>query len=73
MIDPRTQLPAEEVWRTASVCAATCVDANIASTASIVFGADAIEWLSQQRLPARLVAVDGTVVRVCGWPERRPA
>ena len=37
-IDPRTGAPAAEHWRTVSVAAATCVDANIASTAAIVLG-----------------------------------
>lgn len=71
VIDPRTGFPAEEVWRTVSVCAKNCVDANTASTASIVLGVRAVPWLSDQRLPARLVALGGTVVRICGWPERR--
>jgi FAD:protein FMN transferase len=71
VIDPRTGSPAEEVWRTVSVCAQTCVDANTASTAAIVLGGGAIGWLSDRRLPARLVGVDGTVIRIRGWPERR--
>src|SRR5213076_493676 len=28
IIDPRSGLPADSRWRTVSVCAATCVDAN---------------------------------------------
>ena len=31
IVDPRTGLPADEVWRTVSVAAASCVDANTAS------------------------------------------
>jgi thiamine biosynthesis lipoprotein len=69
LIDPRTGAPAVEVWRTVSVCAATCVDANTASTASIVLGEDAPRWLSGQDLPARLVRRAGDVERVAGWPE----
>ena len=56
-------------WRTASVVASTCVDANTAATASIVLGANAIAWLAGAGLPARLVAVDGTVTRLGGWPD----
>ena len=70
IIDPATGLPADTCWRTASVVAATCVDANIASTAAIVMGRAAIAWLEGNRLPARLVELDGNVHRVCGWPER---
>jgi thiamine biosynthesis lipoprotein len=57
------------VWRTASVAAATCVDANIASTAAIVRGHAAPRWLAEAGLPARLVSPEGVVVHVAGWPE----
>jgi thiamine biosynthesis lipoprotein len=68
VVDPTTGLPAAEHWRTVSVAAASCVDANIASTASIVMGADAPAWLEARAMPARLVARDGTVVTIGGWP-----
>ena len=68
VVDPATGLPAHEHWRTASVTAASCVDANIASTAAVVMGADAPRWLEARSLPARLVRVDGTVTYVAGWP-----
>jgi thiamine biosynthesis lipoprotein len=70
IIDPATGLPADSCWRTASVVAATCVDANIASTAAIVMGRNAISWLEASRLPARLIDLAGNVHRVAGWPER---
>ncbi|HEX2756778.1 MAG TPA: FAD:protein FMN transferase [Candidatus Limnocylindrales bacterium] len=69
LIDPRTGGPVESPWRTASVVAATCVDANTAATAAIVMGDAAIAWLEAARLPARLVGLDGTVTRLGGWPE----
>jgi thiamine biosynthesis lipoprotein len=69
IIDPRTWRSAEGPWRTASVTAATCVDANTASTAAIILGEDAPEWLERYDMAARLVAYDGTVVTVGGWPE----
>jgi thiamine biosynthesis lipoprotein len=68
IIDPATGLPADGPWRTASVVAATCVDANIASTAAIVMGESALPWLVANRLPARLVDRHGTVHRIAGWP-----
>ena len=68
IIDPATGLPASGPWRTATVVAATCVDANIASTAAIVLGDRAVAWLEQARLPARLVDHAGTVLRTRGWP-----
>jgi thiamine biosynthesis lipoprotein len=70
IIDPATGLPSDTCWRTVSVVAATCVDANIASTAAIVMGRGAISWLEARRLPARLVDLTGSVHRVAAWPER---
>lgn len=71
IIDPATSLPADSCWRTVTVVAATCVDANIASTAAIVMGRDAIGWLERQGLAARLVGADGAAHRVGGWPARQ--
>jgi thiamine biosynthesis lipoprotein ApbE len=68
IIDPATGRPARSCWRTVSVAAASCVDANIASTAAILRGERAIRWLDGLRLPGRLVRDDGTVVTVAGWP-----
>lgn len=68
IIDPATGLPAAGPWRTASVVAGSCVDANIAATAAIVLGEAAVEWLEANRLQARLVGRDGEVHRVSGWP-----
>jgi FAD:protein FMN transferase len=71
LIDPQTGLPVEGPWRTATVAAASCVDANTASTAAVVLGEGALAWLEAMALPARLVAQDGTSVRVAGWPDSR--
>jgi thiamine biosynthesis lipoprotein ApbE len=68
ILDPRTGLPAPVHWRTVSVAAATCTDANTASTAAIIRGPEALDWLSKLGLPARLVDVAGTVRTVGGWP-----
>ena len=70
LVDPRTGRPAESPWRTVSVAAKTCVDANVASTASFLLD-DAPAWLEARRLPARLVSVDGECTFVAGWPEDR--
>src|SRR6266851_3063264 len=68
IVAPGTGLPAQSCWRTVSVAAASCVDANTASTASIIRGEQAPAWLNGLRLPARLVRHDGTVVTAGGWP-----
>lgn len=68
IIDPQTGQPAREVWRTVSVAAASCVDANTAATAAIVMGERGRGWLAQLRLPARLIDAEGNVVRIGDWP-----
>jgi thiamine biosynthesis lipoprotein len=68
IVDPRTGLPAAGPWRTASVAAANCAEANAAATAAIVAGEQAAGWLTAQGLPARLVAHDGGVCLLGGWP-----
>jgi FAD:protein FMN transferase len=72
IIDPATGQPAHSCWRTVSVAAGTCVDANIASTAAIVRGWSAIPWLQEIDLPARLVTQDGSVRITGGWPDPGP-
>jgi thiamine biosynthesis lipoprotein len=69
LLDPRTGLPADSPWRVVTVAAATCVDANTASTAALVLGDTAPEWLTAKRLPARLVRTDGQVTTVAAWPD----
>jgi thiamine biosynthesis lipoprotein len=69
ILDPRTGRPAAPVWRTVSVAAATCADANTAATAAIIRGRQALPWLTGLRLPARLVALDRTVHTLAGWPD----
>lgn len=68
IVDPRTGLAARTPWRTVSVTAATCLDANIASTAAVIRGDRAPGWLTGLGLDARLVAEDGTVRTVGRWP-----
>jgi thiamine biosynthesis lipoprotein len=71
IMDPRSGVPAASPWRTVSVTAASCVDANIASTASIIAGADAVGWLGAAGLDARLVTHAGEVQVVGNWPAQR--
>jgi thiamine biosynthesis lipoprotein ApbE len=69
IIDPSTGAPVRGMWRTTSVAAATCTDANIATTAALVRDQSAITWLKGRDLPARLVEHDGTVHNFGGWPD----
>ncbi|MEV6495530.1 FAD:protein FMN transferase, partial [Actinoplanes sp. NPDC051633] len=66
IVDPRTGRPAEPVWRTVSVAANSCLDANTLSTAAMVRGRTALELLHQ--VPARLVTPGLDIVRTSGWP-----
>ncbi len=68
IIDPRTGGSAATPWRTVTVAAASCVDANVATTASIVLGEHALAWLEARALPARLVRESGAVVNIGSWP-----
>jgi thiamine biosynthesis lipoprotein len=73
LVDPRTGQPAAEVWRTCTVAAGSCVDANIGSTAAMILGSAAPSWLEDHGLPARLVAANGTTLTVGEWPQDRRA
>ncbi len=69
IVDPRSCTPAEVVWRSATVAAPSCVQANALSTAALILGLDAPTWLQQQGFAARLVSASGDVVSIAGFPE----
>jgi thiamine biosynthesis lipoprotein len=68
IVDPRTGDVAPPYWTLASAAGPSCVDANAASTAAIVWGRAAPDRLEAMGVPARLVRFDGAVTRVCSWP-----
>jgi thiamine biosynthesis lipoprotein len=68
IIDPRTGRTAETVWGQVTCVATTALEANTASTASLVLGHDAPAWLSANGVSARLERPDGTAVFTGGWP-----
>jgi FAD:protein FMN transferase len=73
ILDPATGNPANTCWRTVSVAAESCADANIACTASLVRGRSALDWLAELELPARLQEQDGSVTTIGHWPVQRSA
>ncbi len=73
IVDPRTGRPARSPWSTVTVAAASCLDANAASTAAVVLGPAAPGWLAARGLPSRLVRLDGSVATVAGWPSEQVA
>jgi thiamine biosynthesis lipoprotein ApbE len=68
ILDPRTGVPSAPFWRMVSVAAACCAFASAASTAAMIRGRHAKQWLSSLGLPARMVTLDGRVHTVAGWP-----
>ena len=68
IVDPATGLPARTPWRSVTVAASTCVEANTASTGSLVIGQAACPWLMSLGLPARLLGHDGEVLAFNAWP-----
>jgi FAD:protein FMN transferase len=70
IIDPATGLPVQTPWEMVSVAAATCLEANAASTAALIMGERAQAWLGAFGLPSRLVRADGGVSYTGGWAGR---
>jgi FAD:protein FMN transferase len=68
IINPSTGAPVRETWRTVSVAAGSCADANIAATAALVRARAGADWLARRGLPARLLEWDGTITAVADWP-----
>ena len=69
LLDPHTGEPTRGPWRTVTATGVTCVAANTASTAAIVLGDKAVDWLTARDIPARLVDTQGKIVRTARWPE----
>lgn len=68
VLDPATGRPAPTVWASVSVVAGSCLEANACSTAAIVLGEQAPDWLAARGVPALLLSSAGEQVRVGGWP-----
>ncbi|WP_104119157.1 FAD:protein FMN transferase [Arthrobacter sp. B1805] len=68
ILDPRTGDTAPSVWAEATCAGATAVEANAASTAAVILGEEAPEWLHFNGISARLRRLNGEVVRTGGWP-----
>jgi thiamine biosynthesis lipoprotein len=73
LIDPRTALPSTTSWRTVSVCASSCVQANVATLAALLLGSAALAWLDARRMHARLVRDDGAITYAGAWPAEAEA
>jgi len=69
IVDPRTGRTAASPWAQVTCAAASTLEANAASTAAIILGPEAPDWLRRNGIPARLDSLDGTVMTTPGWPE----
>lgn len=68
ILDPASGAPVVPAWRSATVAASGCVEANALSTAAIVRGRGAPRWLAEQGAAARLVDLQGRIVATGAWP-----
>lgn len=68
IVDPRTGCTAAAVWAHVTCIASDALEANTASTASIVLGEEAPAWLEANGVAARLERPDGGVVVTADWP-----
>jgi thiamine biosynthesis lipoprotein len=73
ILDPRTGDAAAPYWVLVSATGASCVDANVVTTAAIVWGREALDQLVGFDQSVRLVRADGEVFSVNGWPLGRAA
>lgn len=69
ILDPRSGIPVQRSWRSATVAESSCLRANALSTAALVKRASAVTWLAQQSVAARLIDDQGRVHLVASWPE----
>ncbi|MFZ0251104.1 MAG: FAD:protein FMN transferase [Acidimicrobiales bacterium] len=68
IIDPSSGECVEPYWQLVSATGASCVEANLVTTAAIVWGRSALDRLPRLGQAARLVRSDGRVFFVNGWP-----
>jgi thiamine biosynthesis lipoprotein len=73
IVDPRTSVPVATFWRTVSVSATSCVDANAAALGAMMLGREAPEWIGARGLHARLVRHDGMIAYAGAWPAEAEA
>ncbi|MEO5994702.1 MAG: FAD:protein FMN transferase, partial [Arthrobacter sp.] len=72
ILDPRFGLPAETVWRSVTVAAPTCLEANAFSTAGVVRGFRAVDWFRDRGIAGRFVDQQGRIITTGGWPSEQP-
>jgi len=72
LIDPRTGRPSASPWTDVTVCASTCVDADIAAKAGFLLGRDGPEWLDERGLAGYFLLPTGEPVVNRFWHTSAP-
>lgn len=67
VVDPRTAQPTDGTWRAVTAYGPSACAANATTTAALVLGSAAPEWLARRDIAARLVARDGSVRHTPRW------
>jgi thiamine biosynthesis lipoprotein len=73
ILDPRTGDSVAPYWVLVSATGASCVEANVVTTAAVVWGPEALDKLAGFEQSVRLVRSDGEVFSVNDWPLERAA
>jgi FAD:protein FMN transferase len=73
IVDPHTGDCVAPYWDLVSATGSSCVEANLASTAAIVWGENALAELRRFDQSVRLVRFDGRVFFLKGWPQESAA
>ena len=68
LIDPATGAPADARWECVTVCAATCLGADVAAKTAFLLGDDGPAWLERRGLQGRFQS-SAEIVLAGGWPE----
>ena len=72
LIDPRSGSPSCSEWLEVTVCADSCLHADVAAKTALLLGLEGPDWLTSMGLPGRLRPRDGATVHTAAWPERTP-
>ena len=67
LIDPATGAPADARWECVTVCATTCLGADVAAKTAFLLGDDGPRWLERRGLAGRFQA-SSEIVLAGGWP-----
>ena len=73
LIDPATGAPSDSPWECVTVCAATCLAADVAAKTAFLLGDEGPAWLERRGLQGRFLATDGEILLAGGWPESAEA